>query len=163
MTQKISGSQVMSGFAKAATVTQISPLSAENWATADTTDQIILTMMKSIMHGAHFTATVDKAKTQLRNVLNTGSRAEHTGWLRPLKAPGAGGYPPQLSVPGRSSVTGPGFPPGPARARPRPRPAGQPAVRRPRSAARASLRLSLSDRPRASGGSRQIVLPPMKL
>ena len=36
-----SGSQVMSGFAKAAAVTQISPLNAKNWATADTTDQII--------------------------------------------------------------------------------------------------------------------------
>jgi len=40
---------------------------------------------------------------------------------------------------------------------------GQPAVRRPRSASLASLRLSFRDRPRASGGSRQIVLPPMRL
>jgi N,N'-diacetylchitobiose transport system substrate-binding protein len=69
------GSQVMSGFAKAATVTQISPLNAKNWATADTTDQIIPTMMKSLMQGANFTATVNSANTQLENVLNTGSKS----------------------------------------------------------------------------------------
>ena len=68
-----SGSQTMSGFAKAATVTQISPLNAKNWSTADQTDQIIPTMMKSLMKGADFTSTVDKANTQLQNVLNTGS------------------------------------------------------------------------------------------
>ena len=44
-----------------------------NWSTADQTDQIIPTMMKSLMQGADFTATVDKANTQLQNVLNTGS------------------------------------------------------------------------------------------
>ena len=65
----------MSGFAKAATVTQISPLNAKNWATADTTDQIIRTMMKSLMRGADFTATVNKTNTQLQNVLNTGSES----------------------------------------------------------------------------------------
>ena len=70
-----SGNQVMSGFAKAATVTQISPLNAKNWATADTTDQIIPTMMKSLMQGANFTATVNKVNTQLQNVLNTGSES----------------------------------------------------------------------------------------
>ena len=70
-----SGSQVMSGFAKAATVTQISPLNAKNWATADTTDQIIPTMMKSLMQGANFTATVNSVNTQLQNVLNTGSKS----------------------------------------------------------------------------------------
>ena len=67
--------QVMSGFAKAATATQISPLNAKNWATADTTDQIIPTMMKSLMQDADFTATVNKADTQLQNVLNTGSES----------------------------------------------------------------------------------------
>jgi N,N'-diacetylchitobiose transport system substrate-binding protein len=67
-----SGSQVMSGFAKAATTTQISPLNAKNWATADTTDQIIPTMMKALMRGANFQATVSQANTQLQNVLNTG-------------------------------------------------------------------------------------------
>jgi hypothetical protein len=65
----------MSGFAKAATVTQISPLKAKNWATADTADQIIPTMMKTLMQGANFTATVNKANTQLQNVLNTGSES----------------------------------------------------------------------------------------
>jgi N,N'-diacetylchitobiose transport system substrate-binding protein len=69
------GSPIMSGFAKAATVSQISPLNAKNWATADATDQIIPTMMKSLMQGANFTATVDKANTQLQNVLNTGSES----------------------------------------------------------------------------------------
>ncbi len=63
----------MSGFAQAAAVTQSSPLNARNWATADTTDEIIPTMMKSLMQGADFTATVNKANTQLQNVLNTGS------------------------------------------------------------------------------------------
>ncbi len=65
----------MSGFAKAATVTQISALNAKNWATADTTDQIIPAMMKSLMRGANFTATVNKVGTQLQNVLNTGSES----------------------------------------------------------------------------------------
>jgi N,N'-diacetylchitobiose transport system substrate-binding protein len=69
------GSPVMSGFAKAATVSQIAPLNAKNWATADATDQIIPTMMKSLMQGANFTATVSKANTQLQNVLNTGSES----------------------------------------------------------------------------------------
>lgn len=65
----------MSGFAKAATVTQFSRLNAKNWATADTTDQIIPTMTKSLMQGANFTATVDNANTQLQNALNTGSKS----------------------------------------------------------------------------------------
>ena len=65
----------MSGFAKAATVTQISPPNAKNWATADTTDQIIPTMMRSLMQGANLTATVDNTNTQLQNVLNTGSKS----------------------------------------------------------------------------------------
>ncbi len=62
----------MPGFAKAAAVTQFSPLNGKNWATADTTDQILPTMMKSLMQGANFTATVNRANTQLQNVLNTG-------------------------------------------------------------------------------------------
>lgn len=64
---------LMAGFAKAATTTQISPLNAKNWATADATDLIIPTMMKKLMNGAPFAATVSKANTQLQNVLNTGS------------------------------------------------------------------------------------------
>jgi len=64
---------VMAGFAKAAAYTQIAPLNSKNWATADATDAIIPTMMKSLMQGANFSATVNKANTQLQNVLNTGS------------------------------------------------------------------------------------------
>jgi N,N'-diacetylchitobiose transport system substrate-binding protein len=67
------GNPVMAGFAKAAAYTQISPLNSKNWATADATDQIIPTMMKALMQGANFGATVSKANTQLQNVLNTGS------------------------------------------------------------------------------------------
>jgi N,N'-diacetylchitobiose transport system substrate-binding protein len=63
---------IMAGFAKAASVTQISPLNAKNWGTADATDAIIPTMMKSLMQGAPFASTVAKANTELQNVLNTG-------------------------------------------------------------------------------------------
>jgi ABC-type glycerol-3-phosphate transport system substrate-binding protein len=66
-------SPVMSGFAKAAGYTQISPLNTKNWGTADATDQIIPNMMKALMQGANFTTTVDQANTELQNVLNTGS------------------------------------------------------------------------------------------
>jgi ABC-type glycerol-3-phosphate transport system substrate-binding protein len=66
---------VMAGFAKAAAFTQISPLNSKNWATADATDAIIPTMMKALMKGANFTATVNKANTELQNVLNTGSES----------------------------------------------------------------------------------------
>ena len=34
---------------------------------------MITTMMKSLMRGADFTATVDNANTQLQNMLSTGS------------------------------------------------------------------------------------------
>jgi ABC-type glycerol-3-phosphate transport system substrate-binding protein len=72
---KYSGSAIMSGFAKAAAYTQISPLNSTNWATADATDAIIPTMMKSLMQGGNFAATVTKANTELQNVLNTGSES----------------------------------------------------------------------------------------
>jgi ABC-type glycerol-3-phosphate transport system substrate-binding protein len=68
-------SPVMSGFAKAAGYTQISPLNSKNWATADATDQIIPNMMKALMTGANFSATVGKANTELQNVLNTGKES----------------------------------------------------------------------------------------
>ena len=68
-------SPILSGFAKAAAFTQISPLNSKNWATADATDQIIPTMMKALMTGANFAATVTKANTELQNVLNTGSES----------------------------------------------------------------------------------------
>jgi N,N'-diacetylchitobiose transport system substrate-binding protein len=67
-----SSSPLLSGFAKAATVTQISPLNSKNWGIADATDAIIPTMMKALMQGADFTQTVNKANTDLQNVLNTG-------------------------------------------------------------------------------------------
>jgi N,N'-diacetylchitobiose transport system substrate-binding protein len=67
-----SSNPLLAGFAKAATVTQISPLNAKNWAIADATDAIIPTMMKALMQGANFTQTVDTANTHLQNVLNTG-------------------------------------------------------------------------------------------
>jgi N,N'-diacetylchitobiose transport system substrate-binding protein len=67
-------SQVLSGFAKAAGYTQISPLNTANWGTADTTKyNIIPNMMKALESGADFQSTVSQANTQLQNVLNTGS------------------------------------------------------------------------------------------
>ncbi|HEY1642332.1 MAG TPA: extracellular solute-binding protein [Streptosporangiaceae bacterium] len=68
-------SPVMSGFAKAAGYTQISPLNSKNWATADATDAIIPDMMKALMQGANFSSTVSKANTELQNVLNTGKKS----------------------------------------------------------------------------------------
>jgi ABC-type glycerol-3-phosphate transport system substrate-binding protein len=70
-----SSSQLMAGFAKAASNTQISPLNAKNWATADSTDYVIPTMVKSLMNGANFASTVSKANTELQNVLNTGNES----------------------------------------------------------------------------------------
>jgi ABC-type glycerol-3-phosphate transport system substrate-binding protein len=70
-----SGSQLMSGFAKAATNTQISPLNAKNWSIADETDEIIPSMIKSLDQGASFASTVAKANTQITNVLNTGQES----------------------------------------------------------------------------------------
>ncbi|HEV2452507.1 MAG TPA: extracellular solute-binding protein, partial [Streptosporangiaceae bacterium] len=52
---------IMSGFAKAAAITQISPFNAKNWSIADTTDQILPTMMKALNKGANFSSTVAKA------------------------------------------------------------------------------------------------------
>jgi ABC-type glycerol-3-phosphate transport system substrate-binding protein len=70
-----SSSPVLSGFAKAAAYTQISPLNSKNWATADATDEIIPDMMKALMQGASFGPTVSKANTELQNVLNTGKES----------------------------------------------------------------------------------------
>lgn len=67
-------SQILSGFAKAAAYTQISPLNSTNWATADTGKyNIIPNMMKALESGANFQSTVSAANTQLQTVLNTGS------------------------------------------------------------------------------------------
>jgi ABC-type glycerol-3-phosphate transport system substrate-binding protein len=67
-----SSSQLMSGFAKAATVTDIAPFNAKNWAIVDTTDEILPTMTKALEQGANFASTVSKANTEMTNVLNTG-------------------------------------------------------------------------------------------
>ena len=69
-----SSSAILSGFAKAAGYTQISPLNSKNWGTADTGKyNIIPTMMKALESGADFNSTVSQANTQLQAVLNTGS------------------------------------------------------------------------------------------
>jgi ABC-type glycerol-3-phosphate transport system substrate-binding protein len=69
-----SSSAVLSGFAKAAGYTQISPLNSKNWGTADTGKyNIIPSMMKALESGADFNSTVSQANTQLQAVLNTGS------------------------------------------------------------------------------------------
>ena len=70
-----SSSQLMSGFAKAATVTDIAPFNAKNWAIVDTTDEILPTMTKSLEQGASFSATVAKANTEMTSVLNTGKES----------------------------------------------------------------------------------------
>ena len=67
-------SQLLSGFAKAAGYTQISPLNTANWSTADTGKyNIIPNMMKALESGANFQTTVSQANTELQKVLNTGS------------------------------------------------------------------------------------------
>jgi hypothetical protein len=69
------GDAFMQGFATAALNTQISPLNTTNWATADSTDLIVPTMLKALMNGAPFASTVANANTELANVLNTGSES----------------------------------------------------------------------------------------
>jgi N,N'-diacetylchitobiose transport system substrate-binding protein len=67
---------LMAGFAKAAQNSQISPLNAKNWATADNGQyNVIPTMLKALMNGADFQSTVAKANTELQTVLNTGSES----------------------------------------------------------------------------------------
>ncbi len=69
-------SQLLSGFAAAASNTQISPLNAKNWTTADTGKYYIIPdMLKSLMNGAPFASTVAAANSQLQTVLNTGSES----------------------------------------------------------------------------------------
>jgi ABC-type glycerol-3-phosphate transport system substrate-binding protein len=70
-----SSSQLMSGFAKAATNTQISPLNAKNWSIADETDEVLPTLIKSLDQGANFASSVAKANTEIANVLNTGQES----------------------------------------------------------------------------------------
>jgi N,N'-diacetylchitobiose transport system substrate-binding protein len=66
----------LSGFASAAANSQISPLNAKNWPTADTGKYFILNdMLKSLMNGAPFASTVAQANAQLQTVLNTGAES----------------------------------------------------------------------------------------
>jgi ABC-type glycerol-3-phosphate transport system substrate-binding protein len=66
----------MSGFASAAANSEISPLNAKNWSTADTGKYYIIPdMLKSLMNGAPFQSTVAAANTQLQQVLNSGSES----------------------------------------------------------------------------------------
>jgi ABC-type glycerol-3-phosphate transport system substrate-binding protein len=68
------GGAFNAGFAKAALNGQTAPLNAKNWPTADNGKlNIIPTMLKQLMQGAPFAATVASANTQLQAALNTGS------------------------------------------------------------------------------------------
>jgi N,N'-diacetylchitobiose transport system substrate-binding protein len=68
------GGAFNAGFAKAALNGQTAPLNAKNWPTADNGKlNIIPTMLKQLMQGAPFDATVAAANTQLATALNTGS------------------------------------------------------------------------------------------
>ncbi len=66
----------LAGFATAAADSQIAPLNAKNWPTADTGKYFIIPdMLKSLMDGAPFASTVAAANTQLQTVLNTGTES----------------------------------------------------------------------------------------
>ena len=66
----------MSGFAAAAANSQVSPLNAKNWPTADTGKYFIIPdMLKALMNGAPFQSTVAAANSQLQTVLNTGTES----------------------------------------------------------------------------------------
>jgi ABC-type glycerol-3-phosphate transport system substrate-binding protein len=66
----------LSGFAAAAANSQIAPLNAKNWPTADTGKYFILNdMLTSLMKGAPFASTVAAANSQLQTVLNTGTES----------------------------------------------------------------------------------------
>jgi ABC-type glycerol-3-phosphate transport system substrate-binding protein len=66
----------MSGFAAAAANSQVSPLNAKNWPTADTGKYFIIPdMLKALMNGAPFQSTVASANSQLQTVLNTGAES----------------------------------------------------------------------------------------
>jgi ABC-type glycerol-3-phosphate transport system substrate-binding protein len=68
--------EFMSGFATAAANSQVSPLNAKNWPTADTGKYFIIPdMLKSLMNGAPFDSTVAQANSQLQTVLNSGTES----------------------------------------------------------------------------------------
>ena len=73
---KYKSNQLMAGFATAASNSQISPLNAKNWPTADTGQYFIIPdMLKALMNGAPFQSTVAGANAQLTKVLNSGSES----------------------------------------------------------------------------------------
>jgi ABC-type glycerol-3-phosphate transport system substrate-binding protein len=66
----------LSGFATAAANSQVAPLNAKNWPTADTGKYYIIPdMLKSLMNGAPFQSTVAQANSQLQTVLNSGTES----------------------------------------------------------------------------------------
>jgi ABC-type glycerol-3-phosphate transport system substrate-binding protein len=68
--------EFMSGFATAAANSQVSPLNAKNWPTADTGKYFIIPdMLKSLMNGAPFDSTVAQANSQLQTVRNSGTES----------------------------------------------------------------------------------------
>jgi len=68
--------EFMAGFATAAANSQVSPLNAKNWPTADNGKYFIIPeMLKSLMNGAPFDSTVAQANSQLQTVLNTGAES----------------------------------------------------------------------------------------
>ena len=73
---KYKSNPFMAGFATAAANSQISPLNAKNWPTADTGQYFIIPdMLKALMNGANFQSTVAAANSQLQTVLNTGTES----------------------------------------------------------------------------------------
>jgi N,N'-diacetylchitobiose transport system substrate-binding protein len=73
---KYKSDQLMAGFAAAAGNTQISPLNAKNWPTADNGQYYIIpNMLKALMNGADFQSTVTQANQQLQTVLNSGTES----------------------------------------------------------------------------------------
>jgi ABC-type glycerol-3-phosphate transport system substrate-binding protein len=66
----------LAGFAAAAANSQVSPLNAKNWPTADTGKYFIIPdMLQKLMTGAPFASTVAAANAQLQTVLNTGTES----------------------------------------------------------------------------------------
>jgi N,N'-diacetylchitobiose transport system substrate-binding protein len=66
----------LSGFATAAANSQVAPLNAKNWPTADTGKYFIIPdMLQKLMNGAPFQSTVAAANAQLQTVLNTGTES----------------------------------------------------------------------------------------
>ena len=122
-------SPIMAGFAKAAGYTQISPLNAKNWATADATDQIIPTMMKALMQGANFSRHGEPRPTPSCRTCSTRAASPDRLPGRPCATP-RGGLP--RDQPGPAPAASPALlascpqpPGGPASGGHRPAPPGR--------------------------------------